>query len=204
MRVVAETAANSTTCRSQQYSVPQPAVQRAAASSTTRRSQQYSVPQPAEQRAAASRTACRSQHRISTAPATSIIKLRDHNRQGVTAAPVVAANRLGRRGAQRHQAHMAGFHASESAYGACVFVRTVNADSTVACNLLCSKSKVAPLKSVSIPRLELCGALLGARLCEKSCSSRTSRRPLHRCVSPSTEKIYRTSRQTCRDPFRQR
>ncbi|XP_045541793.1 uncharacterized protein LOC106716081 isoform X1 [Papilio machaon] len=94
--------------------------------------------------------------------------------------------------------------ASESAYGACVFVRTVNADSTVACNLLCSKSKVAPLKSVSIPRLELCGALLGARLCEKSCSSRTSRRPLHRCVSPSTEKIYRTSRQTCRDPFRQR
>lgn len=57
--------------------------------------------------------------------------------------------------------------ASESAYGACVYVRTVNADSTVACNLLCSKSKVAPLKPVSVPRLELCGALVGARLYDK-------------------------------------
>ncbi|KPJ10165.1 hypothetical protein RR48_04988 [Papilio machaon] len=37
--------------RSQQYSVPQPAVQRAAASSTACRSQQYNVPQPAVQRA---------------------------------------------------------------------------------------------------------------------------------------------------------
>ncbi|XP_045455511.1 uncharacterized protein LOC123665220 [Melitaea cinxia] len=57
--------------------------------------------------------------------------------------------------------------ASSVAYGACVFVRTINRDSSVTVRLYCSKGKVAPLKPVSIPRLELCGALLGARLYNK-------------------------------------
>lgn len=58
--------------------------------------------------------------------------------------------------------------ASESAYGACAYIRTLCDDNDdVAGRLLCSKSRVAPVKPVSIPRLELCGALVGAKLCDK-------------------------------------
>ncbi|XP_062143168.1 uncharacterized protein LOC133850923 [Drosophila sulfurigaster albostrigata] len=49
--------------------------------------------------------------------------------------------------------------ASERAYGAaiCVRVETANKVST---HLLTAKTKVAPVKSLSVPRLELCGAVL--------------------------------------------
>lgn len=57
--------------------------------------------------------------------------------------------------------------ASQTAYGTCIYVRTVNNNSSTMVRLLCSKGKVAPLKPVSIPRLELCGALLGARLYDR-------------------------------------
>lgn len=58
--------------------------------------------------------------------------------------------------------------ASEAAYGACLYIRSLAACGTWNAQLLCAKSKVAPLKNVSIPRLELCGALLLARLSQKS------------------------------------
>ncbi|XP_050437851.1 uncharacterized protein LOC126844044 [Adelges cooleyi] len=52
---------------------------------------------------------------------------------------------------------------SEKGYAAAVYLRCNNG-SMVQCYLITAKSKVAPLKRVTIPRLELCGALLAARL----------------------------------------
>ncbi|XP_070170934.1 uncharacterized protein [Polyergus mexicanus] len=54
--------------------------------------------------------------------------------------------------------------ASNVGYGACLYIRSNNRNNDVHCHLLCAKSRVAPLKSVTIPRLELCGALLLAKL----------------------------------------
>lgn len=55
--------------------------------------------------------------------------------------------------------------ASQRAYGACVYIRSVSDNDSITVRLLCAKSKVASLKPVTIPRLELCAALLSARLC---------------------------------------
>ncbi|XP_061512577.1 uncharacterized protein LOC133393137 [Anopheles gambiae] len=54
--------------------------------------------------------------------------------------------------------------ASEAAYGACVYARCENAAGEVRISLLASKSRVAPLKRVTLPRLELSAAVLGAHL----------------------------------------
>ncbi|XP_055623489.1 uncharacterized protein LOC129766915 [Toxorhynchites rutilus septentrionalis] len=61
--------------------------------------------------------------------------------------------------------------ASERAYGTCVYVRSTNATGAVKVSLLTARSKVAPLKNQSIPRLELCGALSSAELYERVTSS---------------------------------
>lgn len=54
--------------------------------------------------------------------------------------------------------------ASERAYSACLYIRSITIDGAVCVRLLASKNKVAPIKPTTIPRLELCGALLGTRL----------------------------------------
>ncbi|XP_073963072.1 uncharacterized protein [Choristoneura fumiferana] len=61
--------------------------------------------------------------------------------------------------------------ASERAYGACIYMRSINVNNDVTVQLLCAKSKVAPLKPTTIPRLELCAALLAAKLCKAVTSS---------------------------------
>lgn len=54
--------------------------------------------------------------------------------------------------------------ASNKAYAAVAYARVVCEDGEVKTNLIAARSRVAPVKSLSIPRLELCGALLLSRL----------------------------------------
>lgn len=49
---------------------------------------------------------------------------------------------------------------SIEAYGCVIYLRTVDKYGNISCNLIVSKSKVAPLKRVTIPRLELAAAEL--------------------------------------------
>ncbi|XP_047998785.1 uncharacterized protein LOC125236129 [Leguminivora glycinivorella] len=56
--------------------------------------------------------------------------------------------------------------ASERAYGGVVYLQVINGNE-VTVRLVCSKSKVSPLKTVSVARLELCAAVLLAKLMRK-------------------------------------
>ncbi|XP_050344653.1 uncharacterized protein LOC126769778 [Nymphalis io] len=55
--------------------------------------------------------------------------------------------------------------ASRSAYAAAVYMKVESSDCTINVHLVTTKTKVAPIeKEISIPRLELCAALLAAKL----------------------------------------
>ena len=54
--------------------------------------------------------------------------------------------------------------ASQDAYGAVVYRKFVYRSGKQSCRLIAAKSRVAPLKAMSIPRLELTATVLGARL----------------------------------------
>ena len=54
--------------------------------------------------------------------------------------------------------------ASSKGYGTVSFLRVVNADGLAFCNFVIGKAKLAPLKTVSIPRLELMAATLAVQL----------------------------------------
>lgn len=59
--------------------------------------------------------------------------------------------------------------ASMKGYSACVYVRSITEGGDVTVRLLLAKGRVSPLKKkLTMPRLELCGALLGAQLAKKA------------------------------------
>ncbi|XP_029677181.1 uncharacterized protein LOC115243984 [Formica exsecta] len=71
------------------------------------------------------------------------------------------------RGSDTSHAEIHGFaDASTHAYAACVYIKIISSLGQITTTLLVGKLKVAPLKSLSIPRLELSAALLLARLVE--------------------------------------
>lgn len=66
---------------------------------------------------------------------------------------------------QKSRVQIHGFcDASMAAYAAVVFLRVENDDQCVQVNIVTAKTKVAPLKVLSLPRLELCGATLLTKL----------------------------------------
>ncbi|CAI6345782.1 unnamed protein product [Macrosiphum euphorbiae] len=64
---------------------------------------------------------------------------------------------------QLHELHIF-CDASQVSYGACAYIRTVSHSGEIHSQLLTAKSRVCPLKTVTMPRLELCAALLGSKL----------------------------------------
>ena len=52
--------------------------------------------------------------------------------------------------------------ASENGYGQCSYLRLIDHLDRIHCSLVMAKSRVAPLKHVTIPRLELTAALVSA------------------------------------------
>ncbi|XP_062566124.1 uncharacterized protein LOC134228483 [Saccostrea cucullata] len=56
--------------------------------------------------------------------------------------------------------------ASEKAISAVVYLRTVSSSGDIQVGFIIGKSKIAPLQSTTIPRLELCAAVLGTELAQ--------------------------------------
>ena len=56
------------------------------------------------------------------------------------------------------------YDASEQAYAAVIYLCMMDMDGGIQVSLVTSKTKVAPIKRLTIPHLELCGAYLLAQL----------------------------------------
>ena len=67
--------------------------------------------------------------------------------------------------------------ASQEAFAAVVYLRNTSVNGNVVVNFVMAKTKLAPLKTISVARLELQAALLGTRLA--SYVERAFRRPIH-------------------------
>ncbi|GFT80965.1 integrase catalytic domain-containing protein [Nephila pilipes] len=73
------------------------------------------------------------------------------------------------------------WYPSVAAYGCIIYIREVTHDNRVIVKFVCSKSRVAPPKSLTLPRLELLVCLLSARLSKQL-------RNAHNFVNPTPEK----------------
>ncbi|XP_070068163.1 uncharacterized protein [Drosophila takahashii] len=67
--------------------------------------------------------------------------------------------------------------ASIRAYGCCVYARILGSDGLIKVQLITSKSRVAPIKKLSLPKLELCGAHLLSQLYRKIAGIFADREP---------------------------
>lgn len=54
--------------------------------------------------------------------------------------------------------------ASTMGYGQCSYIRLVDDQDNIYCSLMMAKSRVTPLKSITIPRLELTAAVVSVRM----------------------------------------
>lgn len=66
--------------------------------------------------------------------------------------------------AQKHYSMHCFCDASMKGYGCCIYVVSPDESGELRSHLLASKSRVAPLRGQTVPRLELCAALLGSQL----------------------------------------
>ncbi|XP_065356199.1 uncharacterized protein LOC135950594 [Calliphora vicina] len=77
-----------------------------------------------------------------------------------------------------HPSHEIELHAfsdaSEKAYGCALYVRSISANE-ITSHSLSAKTKVAPVKSETLPRLELCGAALMENMVESLCKPISSK-----------------------------
>ena len=88
---------------------------------------------------------------------------------------------------KRHEIHVFS-DASEKAIGAAVYLRLVNAYDQPHVSLILAKAKVTPTHAVSIPRLELCAAVLATTLARKVDNE------LRSCVDISSTTFYTDSK----------
>ena len=75
--------------------------------------------------------------------------------------------------------------ASTKAYGAAVYIWCADEASLISTHLVISKSRVAPTKTVSLPRLELLAALTNARLLKFDAESLTLKKDRVVCWTES-------------------
>jgi hypothetical protein len=91
--------------------------------------------------------------------------------ESLEALPSITIDRLlGTLQSQNLQLH-GSCDASTRANAAAVYLRVANSNGSVGIHLIASKSKVAPIKTVSVPNLELCGAVFFVQLviCMRNC-----------------------------------